>query len=122
MSNYNATQSGIYVPESTHKPVGVQCGFCPEIIFKHKEAGGRLFLHKGEKPICARCRILKGSKYAGRIRKDRKKYEQDLAEQKKIEENKEVERVAKIAVESQKRAEKIDPSKKSKTDRKKFNL
>lgn len=90
--------SGLLIPQ----PVGVRCGYCTYIIFKQNEAGGRLFIHKG-KPICARDRILMGSRMAGRIRSDKRKYETDKKAQKAAAEEKEVLRVAEIAVESQKR-------------------
>lgn len=109
-----STQSGLLIPQSSqNRPVGVQCGFCPEIIFKHKEAGGRLFMHRGTTPICARCRILKGSRFAKVIMKDRKLYEKDKDLKEKMAEDNEIIRVAGIAVESQKRASGDSESKKN---------
>ena len=101
--------SGILVPQK--QAVGVQCGYCPEIIFRHKEAGGRLFLYKG-RPICARCRILKGSKFSKQIRADKPKYQRDVDEKAKIATDKDAIRVAKVAHESQKRVTADSNSKK----------
>lgn len=96
---FERLKSGIFVPNQP-KPVAVQCGYCPELIWKHKEANGRLFLLKG-KPICARCRILKGSKMAKKILSDRKLYLRDKELAEKIEQEKANAQVAKIAAESQ---------------------
>ncbi len=111
-------KSGIFVPHDlTKQPVGVQCGFCPAVIFQHMEAGGRLFMHRGKTPICARCRILKGSKFAKQIRRDKKLYEKDLKVKETLADNKERMRVAEIAHESQKRASVDSDSKKRKLHR-----
>lgn len=97
---FERLKSGIFAP-AQKKPVGVQCSFCPEIIWKHKEAGGRLFLYKN-RPICARCRILKGSKYNKLILGDKKRFEKDVELRNKIEQDKADEQVRRVAAESQK--------------------
>jgi hypothetical protein len=77
---YTQTESGIVVP--TKKPVGVRCGYCPVIIFKQNESNGRLFMFR-DLPICARCRILKGSKFANKIRIDKARYEKGIENKEK---------------------------------------
>jgi len=104
-NDFHKSQSGIMVPTSA-LPVGVECAFCDYVIFKQNEAGGRLYLHQG-KPICARCRILKGSKYANIIRQDVDVYEKDILAKKHHAEAKEIQRVAEIAVASQKNTEHV---------------
>lgn len=91
-------KSGIWVKKE--KPVAVACGYCPELIWKHKEANGRLFLYNN-KPICARCRILKGSKMKNRILGDKKLYLKDQEVREKIEQEKANEQVRQVAMQSQ---------------------
>lgn len=90
------TKSGLLIP--AHKPVGVQCGFCPTIIFRHNEAKGRLFMLQG-KPICAKCRILKFSKFSKQIRRDKKIFKKDMEFKERMVQdlaNQKVEQLAKI--------------------------
>ena len=69
MAHYHC---GIFAPQ----PIGVQCHFCPTIIFAQNEARGRLFL-LGNDPICARCRILRG-RTGNAIRHDKPRYDKDV--------------------------------------------
>ena len=93
-------KSGLIVPKQ--QEVAVQCEFCPALIWKHKESKGRLFLHNG-KPICARCRILKGSRLAKMIRGDRKEFERDQAAHEKVLQHKADLRVEEAAIDSRNR-------------------
>ncbi len=73
MSSFIKTKSGFVIPSNS----GVHCFYCPAIIYKDREAAGRLFLMNG-KPACARCRILAKSKVSSQIRRDSNLYKQDL--------------------------------------------
>lgn len=95
MSNFS-NHNGIMIPESA-RPVGVQCGFCPKVIFKQNEAGGRLFIAEKEGlPICARCRVLRG-RMARVIRRDVDKYEKDKDRREKAIQQAANEKAAEIA-------------------------
>lgn len=74
------------------KKKGTNCGYCPVIIFTDNEAGKKIhFINK--KPACARCRILKGSRFIKQIKKDKKLFE---IEQKRRNETKQKEADEKV--------------------------
>ena len=100
MAHLPATQptSPILVP----RPIGVQCGYCPKLIFKNQEAGGRLFLMNG-RPACARCRIMKDHRMASRIRDNILAYKKDFDARTKREQESEDRKIREIALKSQKR-------------------
>jgi len=61
------------------KQVGTQCGYCPNVIHLHQEVGGLLHV-KNSRPICACCRILTRSKFASKIKADKKHFNKDIVE------------------------------------------
>ena len=98
MAIQSVTANPILVP----RPKAVQCGYCPKMIYKHQEAGGRLWMMNG-KPACARCRIMAHRSMAARIREDEPAYRADVAERNKREQAEANKQVEHIAAESQKR-------------------
>lgn len=78
----------------------VPCGYCPQKIYKDMEANGRLYLLQG-KPICARCRILKGSKMRFRILYDKGNLKKDLILRESILQKQENKRINEVALKSQ---------------------
>lgn len=64
------------------------------------EANGRLYLLQG-KPICARCRILKGSKMRFRILYDKGNLKKDLILRESILQKQENKRINEVALKSQ---------------------
>lgn len=102
-------KGGIIVPDK--KKRGVQCGFCPAIIHAHKEAGGQLRLIK-DKPICARCRILKGSAFKGQIKKGKKQYDAVIKEREDTKQKKADDQALLVAEASQKNNPSVKLSKK----------
>lgn len=82
----HSTQSGILLPGVKPGRQSMQCGFCPNKIYRDQEAGHRLFVLSG-KPICPRCRILRG-RMGDKIKNDRAAYERDLREKEKFEQAK----------------------------------
>ena len=70
-------KSGIIVKGD--KQAGTMCGYCPNIIHLHQESAGVLHIKKG-KPICARCRILTRSKFAPKIRADKKHFNKSVVD------------------------------------------
>jgi hypothetical protein len=56
-----------------------RCGFCGAVIFLHNEVRGMLHVENGV-PMCVRCRVLKKSRIASKIRADKKNFEKDKAE------------------------------------------
>lgn len=97
-TDYHKTSTGIFVPQG-EKPVGFQCGFCPNIIFGHKEAGGRLFIKDGQ-PICPVCRVKRG-KFGKRIRYDKRRFEADDKKRKELIQKNADEKMLKVAEASQ---------------------
>lgn len=88
---------GLSIP----KPVGVKCGYCPAVIFKHNEMNGRLYVTEKEQlPICARCRVLKG-KWGKNILRDKSRYEKDVARRGEVLQQLANEKAKKIAQETQ---------------------
>lgn len=81
MSHFTKTKSGIIVPATQSVPV--RCDYCPSLIFKDKEAEGRLHLLEG-RVACAKCRILRSSKYAKQILADKEEREKDLTEKERL--------------------------------------
>lgn len=99
MIEYTKNKAGILVPKD--KEVGVRCSMCPEMIWSHNEAGGRVHLVKG-KPVCARCRIMKlgNPLMIKQIRSDKAKYLKDLDEKDKYQQAKADEQVRLVASQS----------------------
>ncbi len=92
--------NGILIPRGAIKEkIGVRCGFCPKVIYRDEEAKGRLFVISG-KPVCARCRILKG-KFGKLIRKDHKKFEEDVELKGKVGQERANRKVRELAYETQ---------------------
>ena len=91
------TNSGILVPQK--KPIGYRCGFCPEIIFQHKESGNKVRLSNG-KPICPRCRILRG-RFGKQIMSDKKAYLKDIDLKEKMAQEKANQNAIKVAEQTQ---------------------
>jgi hypothetical protein len=81
---------------SQNKPEGVQCGYCPKIIYKHNESGNKIWISKG-KPICAVCRIMKHTKIANKIKKDFPKFEDAMKKKGELIQKAENERVLNVA-------------------------
>lgn len=96
--SYGATKSGILLPESAIDR-GTRCAHCPNIIFENEEPKGRIHLDKYYKPICVRCRVLKGRK-AQEIIHDRRYIQKDAETLEEAVQRFENERVAEIAAES----------------------
>lgn len=96
--SFQPTKTGILVP----KPKATPCGYCPDGIWAHNEAGGKIHTVDG-KPICAKCRIMKSSRYASRILNDKKKYKKDVEARKELQQRNENERMIDVAIASQKR-------------------
>jgi len=94
------------------KTVGTPCGYCPNVIHLHQESGGVLHTKNG-KPMCARCRILTRSKFANKIRADKKLFEKDIVERREYEQEKADKSAQNVAIASQKRSD-IDSTKKKK--------
>lgn len=65
------------------QPITVRCNYCPTLITKEQEAGGRLHYIDG-RPACAKCRILRKSKVADTIKADKGNYEADLKKKEEI--------------------------------------
>lgn len=99
MNDYSKTKSGLLVPKK--EDVGVKCAFCPMVIFKDKEAKGRLFVKNG-KPICVRCRILTG-KFGNKIKSDKGKFEKDYKLRNDIAQQRANDEIMRIAAISQKK-------------------
>ena len=94
MSEFVKSEAGIILPKKNL--VGVHCYYCPQIIYKDREAKGRLWLVKG-KPACAKCRILNG-RFGSIIKRDKKNYEEDLQKRENF-------KVQKVALASQDKAQ-----------------
>ena len=99
MANLRATPSGILVPSEAR--TGIPCGHCPRMIWKDREAKGRLFVLSG-KPICAVCRIKRG-KTGEQIKRDGRLLREDMDAREKLEKKQEQDRVIDIAIASQER-------------------
>lgn len=102
-------KSGIITKET--KEVGTLCGYCPNVIHLHNEADGLLHIKNG-KPICARCRILTRSKFAGQIKADVKKFDRTVVERREDAQEAADLNVIDVAAASQKRTASADSKKK----------
>jgi len=79
---------------------GTQCGYCPVIIYTDNEAGGKIhFLDS--KPACARCRIIRGSKFAKIIKKDKKFFIRNKKKREKARQKIEDKKVNEFALKNQ---------------------
>lgn len=94
------TASGLLVPKKEVE--GYPCGYCPRTIILANESGGHLFMANG-KPVCAVCRIMKKSKFANQIRRDKKVYLKERAEEDQRFQNKANELAREAALMSQER-------------------
>lgn len=98
---FGKTASGIEVPLRK----GIQCGYCPRVIFKEHEPHGKLKLVDG-RPMCPVCRVTKLDK-AGRFITsggERRRYDRDVIERDKLAEQLEKQRVEDIAATSVERS------------------
>ena len=57
----------------------IKCRYCTGLIYKDQEPNGEIHFHK-KKPICAKCRILKFSKFSKKIIKDKPLFVEDMEE------------------------------------------
>lgn len=62
--------------ETKEEPKHLVCGYCPRFIFQSDEPNAQ-YRYLDGLPICARCRILKGSK-ASEIIADKDRVKEDL--------------------------------------------
>lgn len=97
-NTFTKIKTGIIVPLEQSHPV--RCGYCPSLIFKENETGNRLHFVDGS-PACIKCRILKTSKVAKVILKDKPKYEADLKEKETHAQSKADQEIRVIAHDSQ---------------------
>lgn len=95
------TKSGILIPESSQeKPVAVECGYCPNLIWKHKEVKGKLHMVNGS-PMCTHCRVMKFSKMKRAMVKDKKSHHIDQKVRQDFIQDRENKRIEQIAAHSQ---------------------
>lgn len=82
------------------KEKSVQCGYCPSLIFKRNEQFKRIhYLEK--KPVCVKCRVLKNSEMAARIKADKYKFDAHIEKLREKEQEEANKMAIRIAVKSQ---------------------